>query len=109
MKDAVTIIGIDVAAVRPSTAVAVRTGRTGQAIEWMEADHRQPDQVAALMAWIERHAPTVVAIDAPQDYKRPARRAAVQSSGPAPGRSPQPAGGRNPKPTSARTPGSSRA
>ena len=70
VKDAVTVIGIDVAAVRPSTAVALRVGRTAQVVEWMEADHRQPDQVAAMMAWIERHAPEVVAIDAPQGFKR---------------------------------------
>ncbi len=75
MKDTVTVIGIDVAAARPSTAVAVRAGRAAQVVEWMEADHRRPDQVAAMMAWIERHAPAVVAIDAPQDFKRSGRRA----------------------------------
>jgi predicted nuclease with RNAse H fold len=83
MTDTTVVIGIDVAAARPSTAVAVRVGRgragadvTGTVLEWMEADHRQPDQVAALMAWVVRHAPAVVAIDAPQDYKKPRRRAA---------------------------------
>jgi len=75
MKDAVTVIGIDVAAVRPSTAVALRVGRTAQVVEWMEADHRHPDQVAAMMAWIGRRAPAVVAIDAPQGFKRAFRRA----------------------------------
>ena len=76
MKDAVTVIGIDVAAVRPSTAVALRVGRTAQVVEWMEADHRHPDQVAAMMTWIGRHAPAVVAIDAPQGFKRAPRRRA---------------------------------
>ena len=87
MSDPDLVIGIDVAAARPSTAVAVRTGRAAArggrggaaapatVIEWMEADHRDPDQVAALMAWIERHEPAVVAIDAPQDYRRQGRHA----------------------------------
>ena len=63
-----------------------RGGRAGAAgtsatvLEWMEADHRRPDQVAAMMAWIERHAPAVVAVDAPQDYKRSGRRAAGSRS-----------------------------
>jgi predicted nuclease with RNAse H fold len=85
MTDTSVVIGIDVAAVRPSTAVAVRmtrragrggrpSGTVGTVIEWMEADHRQPDQVTAMMAWIERHAPAVVGIDAPQDFKSPRRR-----------------------------------
>ena len=72
MTDTSVVIGIDVAAVRPSTAVALRAGRqagrgghaarapTATVIEWMEADHRRRDQVVALMAWIERHAPAVV-------------------------------------------------
>ena len=86
MADASVVIGIDVAAARPSTAVAVRTGRAaahggragapGAVLEWIEADHRRLDQVAAMMAWIERHAPAVVAVDAPQDFKRPGRRPA---------------------------------
>ena len=91
MTDASVVIGIDVAAARPSTAVALRTshatargGRAGAGsaavLEWMEADHRRPDQVAAMMAWIERHAPAVVAIDAPQDFKRSGRRAAGSRS-----------------------------
>jgi predicted nuclease with RNAse H fold len=87
MKDAVTVIGIDVAAVRPSTAVALRVGRTAQVVEWMEADHRHLDQVAAMMAWITRHAPAVVAIDAPQGFKRSFRRAgAAPAARPAPRR-----------------------
>jgi len=75
MSDGATIIGIDVAAARPSTAVAVRTGRAGRArvLEWMEADHSDPDQVAGLFDWIRRHEPSVVAVDAPQDYRRPRR------------------------------------
>ncbi len=87
MTDTSVVIGIDVAAVRPSTAVAVRMTRrpgrggrpsatVGTVVEWMEADHRRPDQVTAIMAWIERHAPAVVGIDAPQDFKSPRRRPA---------------------------------
>ena len=74
MTDATVVIGIDVAAARPSTAVAVRTSRAATVLEWMEADHRRPDQVDAMMAWIERHGPAVVAVDAPQDFKRSGRR-----------------------------------
>jgi predicted nuclease with RNAse H fold len=96
MADTSVVIGIDVAAVRPSTAVAVRLARragrgghgatsVGTVLEWMEADHRRPDQVAALMAWIERHAPAVVGVDAPQDFKSPRRRSAGAASR-APGR-----------------------
>jgi len=91
MTDASVVIGIEVAAARPSTAVALRTshaaargGRAGAGsaavLEWMEADHRRPDQVAAMMAWIERHEPAVVAVDAPQDFKRSGRRAAGSRS-----------------------------
>jgi len=82
MRDTVTVIGIDVAAVRPSTAVALRVGgRSAQVVEWMEADHRHPDQVVAMMAWIARHGPAVVAVDAPQSFKRfPRRRAPVTTA-----------------------------
>ncbi len=69
------VIGIDVAAARPCTAVAVRTGRAAQVVEWMEADAHDAGEVKGLLAWIERHGPAVVAIDAPQDYKGPKRRA----------------------------------
>ena len=94
MSDPDLVIGIDVAAARPSTAVAVRTGRAAArggrggagapatVVEWLEADHRDPDQVAALMAWIARHEPSVVAVDAPQDYRRPARRASEAATSP---------------------------
>ncbi len=90
MSDPDVVIGIDVAAARPSTAVAVRTGRAGgrggrggaaapaAVVEWMEADHGRRDEVDALLAWIERHDPAVVAIDAPQAYRRPARPPAPQ-------------------------------
>ncbi len=94
MSDGITVIGIDVAAARPSIAVAmlgraaaVRGGRGGArqassatapadhatVLEWMETDPRQPDQVAAMMAWIARHEPAVVAVDAPQGYRRERR------------------------------------
>lgn len=75
MSEAAIVIGIDVAAARPCTAVAVRAGRAARAVEWMEADHSRPDQFAALMAWVTRHRPAVVAVDAPQDFRRPQRRA----------------------------------
>ena len=69
--------------VRPSTAVALRVGRSAQVVEWMEADHRHPDQVAAMMAWITRHAPAVIAIDAPQGFRRAPRRRAPGTTTPA--------------------------
>jgi predicted nuclease with RNAse H fold len=40
----------------------------------MEADQRRRGEVDALFAWIERHAPAVVAVDAPQAYRRPGPR-----------------------------------
>ena len=86
MSDGVTIVGIDVAAARPSTAVAVRTGRSGHArvLEWMETDHRDRDQVAGLFEWVRRHEPRVVAVDAPQDYRRAPRASGGPRAGPAP-------------------------
>ncbi|HUK76019.1 MAG TPA: DUF429 domain-containing protein [Thermoleophilia bacterium] len=95
MSDPDLVIGIDVAAARPSTAVAVRAGRAAArggrggaaapatVVEWIEADHRDPDQVAALMDWIGRHEPAVVAVDAPQGYRRPARGEASAGARPA--------------------------
>ena len=72
MSDPDVVIGVDVAVARPSTAVAVRIGRAA-VVEWMEADHRSRDEVDALLAWVARHDPAVVTIDAPQAYRRPAR------------------------------------
>ena len=82
MSDGTTIVGIDVAAARPSTAVAVRTGRAGRArvLEWMETDYDDRDQVAGLFEWVRRHEPSVVAVDAPQDYRR-ARQASRRQAG----------------------------
>ena len=82
MSDPDVVIGIDVAAARPSTAVAVRMGRAAArggrgaaavVVEWMEADHRSRDEVDALLAWVDRHDPAVVAVDAPQGFRRPGR------------------------------------
>ncbi len=76
MADQPLIIGVDVAARRPCTAVALRGGRTARVSDWLETDDR-----AALVDWVVRGAPQVVAIDAPQGWNRrlggPARRSRV--------------------------------
>lgn len=59
------IVGIDIAAARPCTLVAVRAGRTGQIVGWLETDN----QTQAL-DWVGGLQPAVVAIDAPQAFNR---------------------------------------
>ena len=65
MADQPILVGIDVAARRPCTAVAVRGGRTARVVEWLETSDRP-----ALVDWIVRFSPQVVAIDAPQGWNR---------------------------------------
>ena len=65
MADQPIIVGVDVAARRPCTAVALRGGRTARVAEWLETSDRR-----ALIDWIVRLAPQVVAIDAPQGWNR---------------------------------------
>jgi len=67
------VIGIDIAASRPCTAVALRCGRGAQAVGWMAAqahDERGRDDTPAMLDWIEGLAPAAVAIDAPQGFNR---------------------------------------
>jgi predicted nuclease with RNAse H fold len=59
------LVGVDVAARRPCTAVALRGGRTARVADWLETSDR-----AALIDWVVRLAPQVVAIDAPQGWNR---------------------------------------
>ncbi len=73
MADEHLVIGIDIAASRPCTAVALRCGRTAHAEAWMEAlPHDDPDRddTPAMLDWIASLRPAAVAIDAPQGYNR---------------------------------------
>lgn len=73
MGDERLVIGIDIAASRPCTAVALRCGRVAQAVGWMAAlPHDDPgcDDTPAMLDWIAGFEPAAVAIDAPQGYNR---------------------------------------
>jgi predicted nuclease with RNAse H fold len=73
VSDEQLVIGIDIAASRPSTAVALSCGRSAQVVGWMAAlTHDDPakDDTPAMFDWIESLAPAVVAVDAPQGYNR---------------------------------------
>jgi predicted nuclease with RNAse H fold len=65
MADQAVLVGVDVAARRPCTAVVLRGGRTARATGWLETSDR-----AELIDWIVRLTPEVVAIDAPQGWNR---------------------------------------
>jgi predicted nuclease with RNAse H fold len=65
MADQPILVGVDVAARRPCTAVALRGGRTARVVDWLETSDRP-----ALIDWVVRLAPQVVAIDAPQGWNR---------------------------------------
>lgn len=65
MADQPLIVGVDVAARRPCTAVALRGGRAAHVDDWLETSDR-----AVLIDWIARSRPQVVAIDAPQGWNR---------------------------------------
>jgi predicted nuclease with RNAse H fold len=64
------VVGIDIAASRPCVAVAVRCGRTLEAVSWREADEREPGDRTRLLEWLEAHAPVAVGVDAPQRPRR---------------------------------------
>ncbi len=76
MIEGATIVGVDVAARRPCTAVAVRSGGAVGESDWMYTSSL-PD----LVEWIAGRQPLVVAIDAPQSWNRrlllPERRSRV--------------------------------
>src|SRR5512135_3098865 len=65
MADQPVLVGVDVAARRPCTAVALLGGRTARVADWLETSDR-----AELIDWIVRLSPQVVAIDAPQGWNR---------------------------------------
>jgi predicted nuclease with RNAse H fold len=70
MKGEQVVVGIDVAAARPCTAVAVGVGRAARVVEWREADDRHRGETRGLIEWIASLSPTAVAIDAPQSFNR---------------------------------------
>lgn len=65
MMEGVTIVGVDVAARRPCTAVAVHAGRAVAESDWMDTS-----SIRDLVAWITEREPLVVAVDAPQGWNR---------------------------------------
>jgi predicted nuclease with RNAse H fold len=73
VSDEQLVIGIDIAATRPCTAVALTCGRAAQAVGWMAAqadEDSSRDDTSAMLDWVERLAPAAVAVDAPQGYNR---------------------------------------
>ncbi len=67
------VVGIDIAASRPCTAVALSCGRVAQAAGWMAAlasDDPARDDTSALLDWVESLHPEAVAVDSPQGYNR---------------------------------------
>jgi predicted nuclease with RNAse H fold len=77
MEPVPVVVGIDIAASRPCVAVAVRCGRTLEAVSWREADESDRGDRERLLDWLGELAPVAVGVDAPQ---RP-RRARGQAAG----------------------------
>ena len=71
-SEAAVVVGIHVAASRPSVAVALRGGRTLDVLEWHEAAEGAAGEHAGLLDWITSLAPAVVGVDAPQRPRRAA-------------------------------------
>lgn len=70
MSQGEVVVGVDVAARKPSVAVVLRCGRTARVEGWFEADARHKEGLLALLDWVAAHRPAVVAIDAPQWFNR---------------------------------------
>jgi predicted nuclease with RNAse H fold len=73
VSDQRLVVGIDIAATRPCTAVALSCGRAAQAVGWTAAQAHADgalDDTPAMLDWIERLAPAAVAVDAPQGFNR---------------------------------------
>lgn len=64
------VVGIDVAARRPSVAVSLACGRTAVVNGWFEADASRKEGLGALLDWVVSRAPSAVAVDAPQGFNR---------------------------------------
>ena len=71
------VVGVDVAARRPCVAVALRGGRTLEAVSWVDADERLAGDRERLFEWLQDLAPVAVGVDAPQRPRR-ARGAAAE-------------------------------
>lgn len=71
-SESAVVVGMHVAASRPSVAVALRGGRTLDVIEWREAAESEPGDHGRLLEWITSLEPAAVGIDAPQRPRRPA-------------------------------------
>ncbi len=75
MEDAPLVVGIDVAASRPSVAVAVHADRRAlEVVAWREADEQETGDRGRLLDWLDGLRPSAVAITAAQ---RPRRAAGV--------------------------------
>jgi len=64
------VVGVDIAASRPCVAVAVRGGRTLEALSWTESDDHVAGDRARFFEWLEGLAPVAVGVDAPQRPRR---------------------------------------
>jgi predicted nuclease with RNAse H fold len=73
------VVGIDIAASRPCTAVAVRCGRTLEVASWRESDERVAGDRGRLFEWLGGLGAVAVGVDAPQ---RPRRARAAGASRP---------------------------
>ena len=77
-SESAVVVGIHVAASRPSVAVALRGGRTLDVVEWREAAEHRPGEHGGLLDWLTALGPVVVGVDAPQRPRREPRGAAPQ-------------------------------
>lgn len=64
------VVGIDVAARRPSVAVSLTCGRSAVVDGWFEADAGRREGMQALLDWVVSRAPAAVAVDAPQGFNK---------------------------------------
>ena len=64
------VVGIDIAASRPCVAVAVRCGRTLEAVSWTESDDRIAGDRVRFFEWLEGLGAVAVGVDAPQRPRR---------------------------------------
>jgi predicted nuclease with RNAse H fold len=64
------VVGVDIAASRPCVAVAVRGGRTLEAVSWAESDDHIPGDRARFFEWLEGLGAVAVGVDAPQRPRR---------------------------------------
>jgi predicted nuclease with RNAse H fold len=77
-SESAVVVGIHVAASRPSVAVALHGGRTLDVVEWREAAEDEPGEHARLLEWVGGLAPAAVGIDAPQRPRRAAQGGAAR-------------------------------